>query len=166
MHYAFWLVSQQQKKVGDGLPDDVAKGMVSGYIVEVKDSSSKNTKLNSNAITAAYSSCKNKQVSWCGVSPWGAKIWCYFQKIDWCFNGAKVTSKTRTRWGEIYYPFWSWKNMDSSESGGVGSSYYRAYTVGEFKYCVLTYGCLQYKYPRIDITVYGDGTSKYTAGCG
>lgn len=113
---------------------------------------------------AAAVSCKWAQVERYGKNLLGMKLWSYFQKIDWCYNGSTITSRTRTRWGETHFPGWSWKgHIGSSTSGGVGSTFYRAWTQGHF--CLVEYfSCVQNAYPWIDMTVRGNGTWSYTAG--
>lgn len=96
----------------------------------------------------------------------GIKLWGYYQRIDWCYNGTKVTSVTRNRWVSVYAPFWSFtKHVGNVVQGGANQSYYRAFTQGEFKFCVGgDLGCAQYIYPWIDMTVRGNGTYSSTAG--
>jgi len=108
--------------------------------------------------------CKWAQVERYGTNIFGMKLWSYFQKIDWCYNGSTITSKTRTRWGETHFPGWSWKgHIGNSTSGGVGSTYFRAWTQGHF--CLVEYfSCVQNAYPWIDMTVRGNGTWSWSAG--
>lgn len=69
-----------------------------------------------------------------------------------------MTSKSRTRWGEVHAPLWQWKHVGSSESGGVGQTYYKAWTQGEFKFCLGgDIGCIQYVYPWLEQKGYGNG---------
>lgn len=84
----------------------------------------------------------------------GMKLFSYFQK-----------SKSRTRWGEVYAPFWEFKgHIGSSTSGGVGSWSYRAWTQGSFALCAPYVLCAQYKYPWIDMTVYANGGWTWSSG--
>jgi len=46
--------------------------------------------------------------------------------------------------------------VNSTNSGGVGKTYFTAYRQGEFSWCQL--GVCMYKYPWTSITVYGNGT--------
>jgi len=94
----------------------------------------------------------------------GSTLWAYFQKINWCSNGSYITSHSRTRWGETYWPGWSWEgNIGSTTGGGNGSTYYRSWTQGHF--CLISYfSCVQNAYPWIDMTVYRNGTYSWSAG--
>lgn len=159
----FWekLSEEEQKAVNEYLEVAI---VTSETIVTSDDKSRTSSRDKSPGLMAVLpSGCKTTTTSFCGKSVWNVKLWCYFQKINWCYDGLKVTSKSRTRWGEVYYPFWSYSNVGNSESGGVGSWSYRAWTQGEFKYCVSTYGCIQYAYPWIDQTVYGNGNYIYSS---
>jgi len=106
---------------------------------------------------------------WARVQRWatnifGSKLWAYFQRIDWCSNGSYITSHSRTRWGETYWPGWSWKgNIGSTQGGGNGSTFYRSWTQGHF--CLISYfSCVQDRYPWIDMTVYRSGGWSWSAG--
>lgn len=107
--------------------------------------------------------CKEFEVEVYGYNIFGNKLWCYFQKIEWCYDGSEITSKTRLRWGEVHFPFWQFAgHIGNSEQGGVGEWSYRAWTQGEFKLCLGgDIGCIQYYYPWIDMTVYGNGGYDY-----
>lgn len=105
------------------------------------------------------------QVERYGTNAFGQKLWSYFQKIDWCYNGSWITWKSRIRWGEVYFPFWEFKgHIGNYESGGVGYWSYRAWTQGHFALCVPYLGCSQHTYPWIDMTVYANGGWSWTAG--
>lgn len=103
-----------------------------------------------------------------GKNALGQRLWGYFQKIVWSYDGLKITSVTRTRWGEVYALFWSFDgHIGNSEQGGVGQWSYRAWTQGAFKLCLGgNIGCIQYKYPWIDQTVYGNGDKQSIGGGG
>jgi len=89
----------------------------------------------------------------------GMTLWKYTQQIDWCYDGSKVTSKFRTRYGTVYMPFWKFNgHIGNQEQGGEGQWSYRAWTQGEFSLCLGgNIGCIQHVYPWIDMTVYGNG---------
>lgn len=113
----------------------------------------------------ATTGCAWRQVGYEMYSAVGIKLWGYYQRIDWCFNGTVVTSKTRNRSVSVFAPFWSFtRHIGNLEQGGVNQSYYRAWTQGEFKFCVSDQGCIQYVYPWIDQTVRGNGTASGNAG--
>ncbi len=104
-----------------------------------------------------------------GLNIFGAVLWSYFQRIDWCGNGSTITSSPhgvqRTRWGEVYFPFWSWRHVGNQTWGGVGSQTYRAWTQGEFRLCLpIDIGCAQYAYPWLDMTAWADGRGTGTVG--
>lgn len=104
-----------------------------------------------------------------GKNAFGSTLWSYFQRIDWCGNGSTITSTPhgvqRTRWGEVYYPFWQWRHIGSSTWGGVGYQSYRAWTQAEFKLCLIPdVGCVQYSYPWLDMTAWADGRGTGSAG--
>jgi hypothetical protein len=95
----------------------------------------------------------------------GQTLWAYFERIDWCYSANKILSKSRTRWGEVYAPFWAFAgHTGSTESGGVGSTSYRSWTQGRFNLCMPYVLCAQNKYPWLDITVYGTGSYSGSQG--
>jgi len=107
------------------------------------------------------------QVDWCNAL--GQTLFSYFQKIDWGYDGLQITNTpTRTRWGEVYVPLWSFDgHIGNSESGGINQWSYEAWTQGEFKLCAGgDIGCIWHKYPWIDMTVYGDGTHSASSSVG
>ncbi|MBI4672820.1 MAG: hypothetical protein HY741_14270 [Chloroflexi bacterium] len=128
-------------------------------LVRVEDGS------NAHNVPESTTSCAWRQVGYEMYSAVGIKLWGYYQRIDWCYNGTVVTSKTRNRSVSVIAPFWSFtKHTGNLEQGGVNQSYYRAWTQGEFKFCVSSQGCIQYVYPWIDQTVRGNGTATGKAG--
>jgi hypothetical protein len=97
----------------------------------------------------------------------GAVLWEYSSKVEWCYNGSTVTSKFATRTGKPG-PFPSlWEYLGDAvppvEGGGVGQSYYRIWCNGYFRFAVAGYP-IQTAYPWIDITVRGNGTSSASSG--
>lgn len=96
----------------------------------------------------------------------GATLWSYFQRIDWCGNGSTITNTPqRLRWGEVYFPFWSWRHIGNQTWGGFGQASYRAWTQGEFKLCATPdVGCVQYSYPWLDMTAWADGRGTGSVG--
>jgi hypothetical protein len=117
-----------------------------------------NISMNQEGVSIA-TTCNSPRVEVDAYSVIGIKLWGYFQQIDRCYDGSKITSESRLRWGEVYFPFWSFTgHIGDTQAGGVGQSYYRAWTQGQFKFCVGgTYGCIQERDPWIDQIVYGDG---------
>lgn len=111
---------------------------------------------NKAASTVRSKSVENKS---CLKNGFGANLGCYFNKVDWKYDGSKVTYKFMTRRAEVYYPLWEFRgHIGNTESGGVGSKSYRAYTQGSFAFCAVYVACVQFKYPWVDTTVYGSGT--------
>lgn len=101
-----------------------------------------------------------------GRNALGGVLWSYFKKIDWCGKGSTITSTPqRLRWGETYYPFWSWSHIGDQTWGGLGQLSYRTWTQGEFKLCVTpNVGCVQFSYPWLDMTAWGDGRGTGSVG--
>ena len=116
-------------------------------------------------VSMATAGCKSVTKSRSAYNVFGQVLWTYYQKIDWCYNGSKITSKTRIRWGDLpWYSLWQFMgHIGSSQSGGVGQWSYRAWTQGEFRFSLVGYP-VQYAYPWVDMTVYGNGTSKGSSG--
>lgn len=116
-------------------------------------------------VSRAAAGCKSVTKSRSAYNVFGQVLWTYYQKIDWCYNGTKITSKTRIRWGDLpWYSLWQFiGHMDSVQSGGVGQWSYRAWTQGEFRFSLVGYP-VQHAYPWVDMTVYGNGTSKGSSG--
>ena len=114
--------------------------------------------------TVAAAACRYVTVSRWAENVFGSTLWKYFQRIDWCYNGSSVTSVSRRRWGETYWPGWSFKGHTGNQtSGGVGWTGYQAWTQGHF--CLASYfDCVQDRYPWIDITVWRNGTYNYSTG--
>jgi hypothetical protein len=106
-----------------------------------------------------HDGCDSRTYEEWGENIFGVKLWSYFQTIDWCYDGSKVTSKTRLRWGEVHTLGWKYNgHIGNTESGGVDQLTYRAWTQGSFDLCLGgDIGCIQSCYPWIDQTVYGTG---------
>lgn len=117
-------------------------------------------------VSIAASGCWSWKWQRDGRNALGALLWSYFQQIDWCGNGSVITSTPqRTRWGEVYVPFWSWAHIGNQIWGGVNQPNYRAWTQGEFKLCLSPdIGCVQNSYPWIDMTAWGDGRGTGSVG--
>ena len=120
--------------------------------------------VDSGSLQAAAAACWWAQAWRRGSNIFGMTLWTYYQRIEWCASGGKITSVTRIRWGEVSMPGWSFKGHTSSTtSGGKGSYSYRARTHGHF--CLVQYfSCIQNAYPWIDMTVRANGTWSWSAG--
>jgi hypothetical protein len=132
------------------------------------DVPSKNTGASGTAPAAtvmATGTCKVTQSELEARNVLGMRLWSYFEKINWCYSSGKISSKSRTRWAEVYAPFWAFKgHIGSTESGGVGSSSYRAWTQGSFALCAPYVLCAQNRYPWIELTVFATGTASARKG--
>lgn len=117
-------------------------------------------------VSSAASGCWTWRWQRDGRNALGGLLWSYFQQINWCGNGSVITSTPqRTRWGEVYAPFWSWQHIGNQTWGGVNQPSYRAWTQGEFKLCLTPdFGCVQYSYPWLDMTAWADGRGTGSVG--
>ena len=89
----------------------------------------------------------------------GMTMWAYKLRIDWCGNGSTVTDVLRTqRTGHVYHAYWSWNHIDSATSGGRGKTWYWYFTQAEFRYCPVGQGCINHRYPYVEMTVRPNGT--------
>ncbi|GGO62692.1 hypothetical protein [Nonomuraea cavernae] len=107
-------------------------------------------------IWTAYRGGKNRVGQW---------LWKYFQRMDYCRDGSRITSAHwYTRWAEVYMVGWSFKGHESlTSNGGRGSTQWRKRTQGVF--CLVPYvSCIQESHPWVDMTVYGNGGSSFSAG--
>jgi len=103
-----------------------------------------------------------------GRDAFGIVVFAYFQTLGWCDNGSTITSITaHLRRGETYFLGWSWDQSafpDWPTWGGVGSSTWRSFTQSEFKFCITEFGCIQYRYPWLDMTAHAGGTGTGSVG--
>ena len=118
-------------------------------------------------MTITVSGCDVRGLKEKGYNAFGAVLWEYYSRVEWCYNGSTVTSKFATRTGTPG-PFPSlWEYLGDAvppvEGGGVGQSYYRIWCNGYFRLAIAGYP-IQTAYPWIDITVRGNGTSSATSG--
>lgn len=107
-------------------------------------------------IWTGYRGGKNRVGQW---------LWKYFQRMDYCRNGSRITSAHfYTRWAEVYMVGWSFKGHESLVSnGGRGSTQWRKRTQGVF--CLVPYlSCIQESHPWVDMTVFGNGARSFSAG--
>lgn len=103
--------------------------------------------------------CKVVQTSQYGTNLFGSKIWEFFEKIEWCFDGRKVYSGFVRSWASVYYPLWRFDGTREGSSGGAGYSYYSAYAQGTFSLCAAAnIGCVQQSTPYLELTGYADGS--------
>jgi len=116
-------------------------------------------------VTTLSLSCWTWTVGVKGTNIWGSTLWKYFQEIYWCRDGYRVwyTSVVR-RWGETYWPGWSYKGVINRWSyGGSGYTYWTVGSQGHF--CFVSYfDCVQDKYPWVEQTVRGSGYNTWRYG--
>ncbi|NUR86195.1 MAG: hypothetical protein HOY71_19110 [Nonomuraea sp.] len=107
-------------------------------------------------IYTGYRGGKNRVGQW---------LWKYFQRMDYCHNGSRITSAHfYTRWAEVYMVGWSFKGNESVvTNGGRGATQWRKRTQGVF--CLVPYlSCIQESRPWVDMTVFGNGARSFSAG--
>ncbi|MFF5247195.1 hypothetical protein ACFY3V_23145 [Streptosporangium sp. NPDC000095] len=107
-------------------------------------------------ISTVYRGGKNRVGQW---------LWKYFQRMDYCRDGTRITSAHfYTRWAEVYMVGWSFKGHESLVSnGGRGSTQWRKRTQGVF--CLVPYlQCIQESHPWVDLTVFGNGATSSSGG--
>jgi hypothetical protein len=93
----------------------------------------------------------------------GIMAWKYFARIQWCWNGKKITAFGYRRWAEVYVPTWDFKgHIGKSGYGGVGTVYARRWTQGKFQQCAAW--CVQTKTPWVELVVTRKGAAKWNAG--
>jgi hypothetical protein len=113
-----------------------------------------------NAVTAlAASTCWQFTKTFIKKSIIGVHLFGYAMTTNWCASGGKITSKqTPTRRVYVYAAFWAFvQHLELTQQGGVGSTYWRAYTQGYFRLCFPFEACVQHAYPWINLTMYPDG---------
>lgn len=102
-----------------------------------------------------------------GTDVLGSLLWTYNQRVDWCWNGGLLTAAYSNHWGVTHMALWAFDGViGSSESGGVGSPYYTAFSSARFKFCILwdAIGCVQENDPWIRQTVYAGNPEPDDAG--
>ncbi|MBM3151502.1 MAG: hypothetical protein FJZ96_04735 [Chloroflexi bacterium] len=113
--------------------------------------------LSSRASLAAASGCKSITHGINMYNAIGAKVWSYAWKIDWCYNGSKITSLNPRRIVNIYSPGYSFKGDTRTTQGGVNQGHYYHFTQGDI--CYIDYGpnCAWHTYPTVEQDVNGVG---------
>ncbi|HSO10899.1 MAG TPA: hypothetical protein VLT51_00895 [Anaerolineales bacterium] len=93
----------------------------------------------------------------------GALALRYQQKVDWCYDGTKITSVSHVHTPTVYIVTYRYIGLIGHlHSGGVGQTSYRAYSQAHF--CMWVGACVWNVYPWVDQTVRGNGTYTGTAG--
>lgn len=87
----------------------------------------------------------------------------YRQRIDWCFNGARITALLRRRSVKCCLPLWDFKgHIGNRTFGGVRRGSYYAYTQGKFQACAAW--CFLTRTPWLSQRVYASGGWRYAHG--
>lgn len=87
----------------------------------------------------------------------------YRQRIDWCYNGARITALLRRRTVNCCKPLWDFKgHIDNRTFGGLRQRSYFAYTQGKFQACVAW--CFRTRTPWVSQRVYANGRWQYGHG--
>jgi hypothetical protein len=109
------------------------------------------------------SGCKSRTNGENIYNAFGALLARYQQKVDWCYDGTKITSVSHVHTPTVYAPGWVYNGLiGHSHWGGVNQASFRAYSQASF--CLNLGVCTQYWYPWVDQTVYGTGNSSGSSG--
>ncbi len=147
------LTPEQQTTVDKALTDTIIE-----VSEEVYEESA--TYRDSEASASAGDTCKTHKVSIVNKTRLGAKVWTYYSRTRWCYDGRVITSKPYlTRGKSVHMMGWEFVgHTDKSESGGKGDWVHEDYTEGHFRYCLqIGSGCGINHYPDITKTQYGNG---------
>ncbi len=91
-------------------------------------------------------------------------LWSYAWRIEWSYDGTKITSLNVQRLVQIYAPGYSFQGeIASNSSGGVNQWSYYHFRQGDI--CLIDYGsnCAWHFYPVVEQWVHGDGAYYGTA---
>jgi len=87
----------------------------------------------------------------------------YRQRIDWCFDGTRITALLRTRTVDCCVPLWDFKgHIGNRTFGGISRRTYYAYTQGQFQVCAAW--CFRTRTPWVSQRVYANGRWRYGHG--
>ena len=91
---------------------------------------------------------------------YGLKLWTFKSRTKWYYDGESITRvPTFSTNGETHYLFWRYLGIASeSQQGGYSYTYHYDNAQGEFAYCPPVTGCVNYDYPSISKSQYGDGS--------
>jgi hypothetical protein len=84
---------------------------------------------------------------------------------SWCFNNSNgdiAYINTNSWFSSVAQP-WS-GTAYAINNAWVSPRSHSSFAQGEAKWCLLTYGCVQYDYPYVEIVAYADGTWTSRAG--
>ena len=112
-------------------------------------------------VTMTTGGCANQNSHILGRSNSGLLAYRFNSFTHWCYDGSVHTIVPDVEvTGNTYLLFWSYTGLRwFNESGGLDQWYHHDSAQGEFKLCVTDFGCIQYKYPTIRKSQYGDGSS-------
>jgi hypothetical protein len=114
-------------------------------------------------VEASSASCKKVHVTYVktngGPGPFSNTLWTYGERWGWCWNGRKVTSLYGyTRYFTCCDPGWDFvKHVSLTTTGWAGDWAVSRKAKGKFKFCVPIWGCVDYDYPWVKLTLTGDG---------
>lgn len=155
---------QKQEKAFEKLPPEGQKAIIDGLkVAEVKVITTSPTA----NIGIASIGTLTKEYTVMYYNYIGQRLFSYYQGITWSYDGSKITQTPyRKITGNTYgSAFWTYKgNINNAEGGGKDQFYYRAYTQGQFQYCITSYGCISEIDPWIETTVYATGASFVSSG--
>jgi hypothetical protein len=97
----------------------------------------------------------------------GKRMYNYRLEIDWCFRRGRITSasyNTIPTTGGLFWKYFS-KDEKIKRTGGRKRGFYKVYAQGHFAACgPSSIGCVQDKYPWVQIRVGGDGSVDANGG--
>jgi hypothetical protein len=115
---------------------------------------------------AMASICWSFQKTVNAKNTYGMTMWTYWSRGEWCGDGSRITSTIgKTRGITVNMPYWEFTGHDAWQtSGGVGMTYWHTYTQGHFQNCFPVIGCVQHRYPWVDLYMYGSGSASGSYG--
>src|SRR5215211_1589596 len=85
------------------------------------------------SMVALASGCKSRTDGVNVYNHYGNLILRYQQKVNWCYDGTKITSVSHTHTGTVYIVGWKYNGLIADNHwGGVNQSYFRAYSQAHF----------------------------------
>lgn len=93
------------------------------------------------------------------------KLWEYFLRVYYCYDGFELRDVRSKRWAEVHGLWWDFKGHIGWYADGTGGDL-RAerWTQGKFQLCAPRVGCAQTKTPWVQLVVYGSGAWSYDGG--
>ncbi len=104
------------------------------------------------------SGCRNVSTTTYSVNSVGTVGVEYHLRVDWCYNGSKVTSANRARWADIRMPLWQFAGNSSGWVRWESNSWtYSTWSQGKFTLLCGWSNCWQTQYLDAEALVYGNG---------